>query len=89
MDNIRAKGKPSPFACGDSPSGVSSYGAGVGEAAATPNFLEGPTKSQTFLSVLTVDLLWSKLKSYADLVSAPPLLRLWMGWGGFGYGWDS
>ena len=38
-----------------------------------PHFLEKSTKSQTFLSVFTVELLWITLKSHADLVSAPPL----------------
>ena len=38
-----------------------------------PHFLEKSTKSQTFLSVFTPELLWITLKSHTDLVSAPPL----------------
>ena len=38
-----------------------------------PHFLKKSTKSQTFLSVFTVELLWITLKSHAYLVPAPPL----------------
>ena len=38
-----------------------------------PHFLEESTKSHTFLSVFTPELLSITLKSHADLVSAPPL----------------
>ena len=50
------------YCSGEQPSGVSS-----------PHFLEGPTESQTFLSMFTLELLWIMLKSHVDLVSAPPL----------------
>ena len=37
------------------------------------HFLKESTKSQTFLSVFTPELLLIMLKSHANLVSAPPL----------------
>ena len=46
---------------------------GLGGGQLPPHFLKKSTKSQTFLSVFTTELLLIKLKSHSDLVSAPPL----------------
>ena len=46
---------------------------GWGGGQLPPHVFKESTKSQTFLSLFTLELLWITQKSHADLVSAPPL----------------
>ena len=71
MHNVSKQHLPSSME-GETSGIVASVSMGLG-GQLPPHFFEESTKSQTFLSVFTLELLRITQKSLADLVSAPSL----------------